>query len=207
MMTRSKASFLRHLTVTSVLLCLAVPGAPHAESLVGNELVNALRHGGYVLMMCPADSPAAPPDKATADPQNTKLERQLNAVGRADAQAMGEAMRTLHLPFGHGLSSPTYRARETERFARLPYITFSELDEASAGTLSAWLRAKAAESPAAGTNRVIMTDGANIADAFGESASQIASGEALVFHPDGRGTTDQVARIKIGDWSEFVKQQ
>jgi phosphohistidine phosphatase SixA len=36
-----------------------------------------------------ASSPAQPPDAASANADNTKRERQLDASGRADASAMG----------------------------------------------------------------------------------------------------------------------
>ena len=50
------------------------------------------------------------PDKASANPDNFKLERQLDEAGRWSAIAMGAASRDLKIPIGEVFSSPTYRA-------------------------------------------------------------------------------------------------
>src|SRR3954471_20085729 len=87
-------------------------GTVCAEQLEGPALVTALRQGGYVIVMRHPSSPFTQPDKATANPDNPNLERQLDETGRNTARAMGEAVRTLHIPIGDVLSSPTYRALE-----------------------------------------------------------------------------------------------
>ncbi len=190
-----------------------VAAAPiaHAASLSGAALVDALRHGGYVLVMRHASSPFAAPDKSTANPDNPKLERQLDEAGRSTARTMGEAIRHLRIPVGDVLSSPTYRALEAVRIAALGQPkTYAELDEGAQGMQSgadprksAWLRAKAAERPRAGSNTFIVTHTPNIVDAFGQDAGRIAAGEALVFHPDAKGGTELVARIKIEEWPQL----
>ena len=65
-----------------------------------------------------ASSPREVPDKATANPDNVKPERQLDQEGRASATAMGKAIRDLKIPIGTVFSSPTYRALETIRYAQ-----------------------------------------------------------------------------------------
>src|ERR671913_547752 len=58
------------------------------------------------------------------------LAGQLDAAGRAGATAMGEAIRRLKIPIGDVVTSPTYRARETVRYATLPEAkTFEELGD------------------------------------------------------------------------------
>jgi phosphohistidine phosphatase SixA len=119
-----------------------------AQALSGASLVNALRSGGYVIVMRHASSPRETPDKQTANPDNVKLERQLDSAGRAAATAMGQALHDLRdtcgverlllspaqppptamgqalhdlkIPIGEVLTSPTYRAMETVRLAQLP---------------------------------------------------------------------------------------
>lgn len=198
--------------------CLALTmfcggGAAKAETLSGRALVEALHHGGYVLLMRHAHSPDAAPDKATADPGNTALERQLDANGRDTAMAMGRAIRQLHIPIAAVLSSPTYRARETLRLAGFGApVTFAELGDgghsmqadAVAGQAS-WLRARAAEPPAPGSNTLIVTHMPNIASAFAAEASGIADGEALVFKPRATDTPELIAKIKIEEWPNFTR--
>jgi phosphohistidine phosphatase SixA len=202
---------------TSQIFWLALPvllglaGAASATKLSGAQLVAALRRGGYVIVMRHASSPRTPPDAATADPDNVRHERQLDELGRASAQALGDALRRLKLPLGEVLSSPTYRALETARLAQLTAKADPELGEAGhsmqtdpTGARGAWLRARAAMAPARGTDTLLITHFPNIAEAFSSEAGQLEDGEALIFRPDGRGSASLVARIKIDEWPRLA---
>jgi phosphohistidine phosphatase SixA len=191
---------------------IALMGA-RAEPLGGKALVTALRQGGYVVLMRHASSPEARPDKATADPENTNLERQLDTKGRETASAMGTAMKTIGLPIGEVLSSPTYRARETVRLASFGQPqTFAEIGD---GGLSMqkiteapaeWLRKRVGMPPRSGTDTVIVTHMPNIVAAFGAAANAAADGEAFVFRPDGQGGAELIARVKIEEWPVLAKE-
>jgi phosphohistidine phosphatase SixA len=182
-----------------------------AATLTGPALVTALRQGGYVLVMRHPSSPQTPPDKAAADPANAQLERQLDDTGRATARSMGEALRSLHIPVGEVLASPTYRTQEAVRLAGWSGAKSApELAEGAQGMMantdaerSAWLRKKVAEAPRAGTNTILVTHTPNLTGAFGQNAAGVAAGEALVFHPNGTSAPPLVARIKIEEWSKF----
>jgi hypothetical protein len=103
-----------------VLLGVAMTlGVAETQERAPNELVKAIQSGGYVLVMRHASSPREAPSKEVANPDNTRLERQLDEAGRRGATAMGEAIRALRIPIGIVLTSPTYRAMETVRLARL----------------------------------------------------------------------------------------
>ena len=192
-------------------VCLGT-SAVAAPTLAGSSLVDALRHGGYVLVMRHASSPFTVPEKSAADPANTRLERQLDDTGRATAREMGQAFRTLAIPIGETDSSPTYRARETVRLAGFSKArSVAELDEVEQGMggqantkQAAWLRSRAREVPRPATNTIVVTHTPNIVGAFGDEAAQIAAGEALVFHPDGKGGTELVGRIKIEEWPKLT---
>jgi phosphohistidine phosphatase SixA len=169
--------------------------------------VTALRHGGYVLVMRHTSSPEARPDKTTADPENTNLERQLDEKGRETARAMGEAMRKLGIPIGEVLSSPTYRALETLRLASLGRAqTFPELGDGGQSMQrireapAEWLRKRASEPPRAGVDTLMVTHMPNIVAAFGQAATGAADGETFVFRPDGNGGSKLVARVKVEEW-------
>ena len=69
---------------------------------------------------------------------------------------------------------------------------------------AAWLRNKAREQPHTATNTIVVTHTPNIVGAFGDEAAQIAAGEALVFHPDGKGGTELVGRVKIEEWPKLT---
>jgi len=191
-----------------VVIALANSSVVQAQTLAGASLVQHLRQGGYVLLMRHAHAPVDLPDSHTADAGNIRRERQLDETGRNTARAMGEAIRKLHIPVGAVLSSPTYRALETVRFAGLGTArAYSELGDggqsmsadAVAGQ-AGWLRNKVNELPHARTNTIIVTHMPNIQAAFVQDSPDLTDGEALVFHPDGHGGTYLIAKIKIEDW-------
>jgi phosphohistidine phosphatase SixA len=198
-----------------VLVAAALLGSQvsvSGDTLSGQSLVQHLRRGGYVLLMRHASSPTARPDHRIADPDNRTLERQLDAKGRSTATAMGRAIKALHIQVNKVLSSPTYRAVETVRLAGLGQaITFPQLgdgghsmEKGAVSKQADWLRAKVSESPASGTNTVIVTHMPNIATAFGSLANNLGEGETLVFQPNGKGGEMLVARVRIEDWSAFA---
>ena len=192
------------LSATVGMILLA--GAARAQTLSGEALVKALRQGGYVIVMRHTSSPREAPAKQAANPDNVKVERQLDEVGRTTATAMGKALRDLKIPIGEVLASPTYRALETVRYAQLGNPrTYPELGDngqsMQGGTeaQAAWLRSRVTQFPS-GSNTILVTHLPNIAGAFPQSASGLDDGESLVFGPDGKGGATLVARIKIEAW-------
>jgi phosphohistidine phosphatase SixA len=168
--------------------------------------LSALRQGGYVLVMRHASSPPEAPDSRTANPDNEKLERQLDAAGRTGATAMGEALRRLKVPVGAVLTSPTYRALQTVKFAGLATPrSVSELGDGGQSmqgvpeAQAAWLRAKVAEVPTE-RNTVIVTHMPNITRAFPAWGS-VAEGETVIVRPDGQGGMTVIAKVKIEEWA------
>jgi len=200
----------------SVLLLVASTvgrGLVRAQTpiLSGNALIGALRQGGYVIVMRHASSPRDVPTKQTANPDNVKLERQLDESGRAGATSVGAALRGLKIPIGAVLTSPTYRALETVRLARLenPKI-YDELGDGGQSmqgvteAQAAWLQKRVTDFPR-GTNTVLVTHMPNIARAFPSLASGVSDGEALVFGADGKGGAALVGRIKIEEWPYLAR--
>ena len=195
-----------HYKIQMTLALLGSLAAAHAQTLSGPALVQALRHGGYVIVMRHASSPQKPPAKPDADPDNVNVERQLDEVGRATAAAMGAALRDLKIPIGEVLSSPTYRALETVRLAQFGKPeTFAELGDGgqsmrgATDAQSAWLQKKVTEFHT-GSNTLIVTHFPNIMRAFPQWSAGLADGEALVLGPDRNGGAALVARVKIEDW-------
>jgi phosphohistidine phosphatase SixA len=201
-------------TILSAAVVFAVGGLGEAaaDSLSGPALAKALQSGGYVLVMRHASSPQERPDPSIAEPDNPRRERQLDAAGKAAAAAMGAAIKTLRIPVGEVLVSTAYRALETARLAGLdapsPNILLADggksMQDTADDRRSAWLRDEAAKPPSAGADRFLITHLPNIAGAFGDAAQGIADGEALVFHPDGKGGAALVGRIKVDDWPKLA---
>ena len=181
----------------------------HAQTLAGPALVKALQQGGYVIVMRHTSSPREAPAKAAANPDNVNAERQLDQEGRDTAVAMGQALRALKIPIGDVLSSPTYRALETVKYAQLGAArTFAELGDngqsMSGGTAAqaAWLRMRVTQFPS-GANTILVTHFPNLTGAFPQWAAGVADGESLVLGPDGKGGATLVARVKIDEWTKL----
>ncbi len=188
---------------------LSLPAIAPGQTLSGEALIRALQHGGYVIVMRHASAPGEAPTPETADPENVNRERQLDQSGRANAVAMGHALRRLKIPIGEVYLSPTYRARETARLAELPNPSIvPELGDGGRSMQriteeqAEWLRMKAAQLPP-GVDTVIVTQFPNISRAFPQWSTGLADGEALVVAPDGKGGTALAGRIKIEDWPRF----
>ena len=190
--------------VTAIAVVSSALGA--AQTLSGEALVKALQQGGYVIVMRHTSSPGAVPDKATANPDNTKPERQLDEEGRTTATAMGKAFRDLKIHIGEVLSSPTYRALETVKYAQfgtaIPTPELGDNGQSMAGGTAAqaeWLQKRVLQTPK-GTNTLMVTHTPNLRGAF-PAQTGVADGEALIFAP--RATL--VARIKIEEWEKLAK--
>jgi phosphohistidine phosphatase SixA len=171
----------------------------------------ALRAGGYVLVMRHAHSPREAPIPARAHRDNGTLERQLDEEGQATAVAMGTAVRSLGIPIGEILTSPTFRALQTARALDLGAARAVEelgdggnnMQPDAEGKRSAWLRAKAVEPPPEGTNVLLITHSPNLRGAFGDAAAQMADGETLIVRPEG-GRAVVVGRVGIDDWPSLA---
>jgi phosphohistidine phosphatase SixA len=145
-----------------------------------------------------------------ARPCDSDAPRKLTEAS-GSARAMGEALRRLHIPIGQVLSSPTYRALETVRYAELgEAVSMPELGDGSAsmqadptGSRARWLRALAGKTPTPGTNILMITHFPNISEAFGASDAGLADGEALILQPVPLGDPTRTARIKIEEWNQL----
>lgn len=214
-MSQSRQFFTRLRTAFLLFGFLFLAGQTSAETLEGTALVEHLRKGGYVLLMRHASSPTTLPDKQSADPGNTALERQLDDKGRNSAIAMGHAIKKLGIPLGTVLSSPTYRALETVRLTAFgPAKTYPQLGDgghsmqASAVSNRAdWLREKVSEHPAPRSNVIIITQMPNIVTSLDGMANDLTDGETLVLKPEGNGKFDLVGKIKIEDWPNLSREQ
>ncbi len=185
-----------------------------ADALSGPQLVQRLRAGGCVLVMRHARAPGAGPDARHANADNPRHERQLDDAGEASARALGAAVRTLRVPIGPIFTSPTYRARETVRLARLgsPRIV-EQLAENQSGMSGAaersqveWLRRAVTRAPPAHSNTLIVTHTPNIVGAFGGDAAGIEAGEMLVFEPAPGRRTHLLGRITVEEWQRLAQQ-
>jgi phosphohistidine phosphatase SixA len=198
-------------TIVLAFFALCIAGAASAQTLSGAPLVEALRGGGYVIVMRHG---ATNNDQADTDPLNVEQpgneakQRHLNDKGRAAAKAVGDSLRAMKVPVGTIVTSKLFRAQETAKLMELgPVATSWDVTEGNQivspnenNRRAAALRKMAATPPAPGTNTLVVTHKPNVIDAFGKDWFEVKEGEASVFKPDGAGGFTPVARVPIEQW-------
>jgi broad specificity phosphatase PhoE len=188
---------------------LAAPMAGAQEHPVFNTKVappqapvlrDMLKAGGYVIHFRHGATPdyqePSPVDFAKCDAQ-----RNLNALGRAQAVAIGEAFRELGIPVGEVRSSPFCRCVDTARIA----FGRAELDESVRGDKDKAdrLRALFVTPPAPGANRVLVGHG-SAGGMIGEEFLREA--EAMIVKPEGDGTFTLIARVRAESWAQWIER-
>jgi broad specificity phosphatase PhoE len=198
----------KHVLAGLVMVGLLVSAA-FGQTLPPEEVLKALRAGGYVIVVRHGATHA---DQADTDPlnlDNVAKQRQLNDKGRADARALGDVFKAAAVPIGKSYSSRFFRAVETARLigGKEPQAT-SDVSEGGLvvspnenNRRTAALRALVGAAPEPGTNTLIVTHKPNILDAFGRDWFEIKEGEASIFKPAGDGTFTLVGRVQINQWA------
>ena len=184
-----------------------------AQSAAEVALVEMLRRGGYNIYFrhvgtdwSQSDRVEQRDDWLDCDPARM---RQLSEEGRADAVAVGVAMRSLGIPVGEVLASPYCRTMETARLMQLgPVRASTEVMNLRSAeyfggrqAIVASARRLLSTPPPEGSNRVIVAHG-NVA----REATPVypGEGEAVVFRPLGSGGFQVVGRLKPADWARLA---
>lgn len=182
--------------------------------LTDAALIEALRSGGHNIYFrhvatdwSQSDDVRKAGDWLNCDPAQM---RQLSDAGRADAVAIGHAIRELQIPVGEVQASPYCRTVETARLMNIgevkPSTAVMNLLAAEyfggRAAIVATAQALLATPPVSGTNRVIVAHG-NVAQA--STPVYPAEGEGVVFQPDSKGGFYLVGRIGPDDWSRLLK--
>lgn len=197
----------------AALLLLAAPAAAQGNSspepghaLEGAALVRALRGGGYTLYFRHTATDFSQHDRAMTGYAECATQRNLSDAGRAQARAIGEAIRALGLPVGEVIASPFCRTMETGRlmFGRAEPSTAVRGYEGTSPANADYARLVAllASPPAPGTLRMITSHGNPFRAVAGPP--HLGEGEAAVLKPAGAGFV-VVARIRPGDWAGLAE--
>lgn len=175
------------------------------------ELAQALRSGGYVIVFRHG---ATHSDQADTDPlnhDNVAKQRQLNAKGEEAAKALGAAIKQLGVPVSKVIISHFNRAYQTAKLAGFDNAEKS-IDVTEGGLVvspnennrrAAAFRKLASAIPPAGTNVLIVSHKPNTIDAFGKDWFEVKEGEATIFKPDGAGY-QVVARVQMDEWPRIA---
>jgi len=180
---------------------LTAPAWP-AEAIAPAEAVRLLRDGGYILYFRHAATDFSQNDAKMTSFEDCATQRSLTDKGRADARAIGAAIRELGIPIGKVRASPFCRTIETAELA------FGRAEPAAAARGGpalpdnpdryAALRRLLAAPPARGTNDVIVSHGNPFHAVAGPP--YLAEGEAAVVQPTGTGFR-VITRIKGEEWA------
>jgi phosphohistidine phosphatase SixA len=168
-------------------------------------LLPELRKGGYVIYMRHATTAQVGATDEAADLARCETQRQLSDAGRAQASAIGKAVKALGIPVGEVQSSPFCRATETAQIAFGKHKVNNDLvfvmnSSAAEGTrLADALRRMLATAPRKGTNTILISHSANLREAAGIFAKP--EGAAYVFRPLPRGGFEAVGRILPEEWA------
>ena len=175
--------------------------------LTGVRLIDALREGGYVLIMRHPSSPRLGPTRADAHPGNDRLERQLDTRGSQMVRAMGASIKALAIRVSPVYCSPAFRAREAFKLAGFEEIVIAPeladlaVSEGAFGdvTQTRWLKQHSARIPQCRSNTLLMTHLPNLLAAF-DRIDAVEAGEMLVYRPAQADMGTLVARVLIEDW-------
>jgi hypothetical protein len=208
----NKLTGLVRIGLALTLFGLAMQSA-QAQRLSGEELINELEQGGYVLVMRhgPASLDAArggagggggfgfgggggrggAGGRPAPEPTEEALEQETIQM----LTGMRHAIWTFKIPIGAVYASPARRTREQAE--ELPFADIMLVDELgleSAG--SGWLANKLKEPTMAGSNTIIVTHSTNIENDLNMPVSE---GETLIVRPGDNPMV--VGRLGLREWS------
>jgi phosphohistidine phosphatase SixA len=200
-------------TVVAALISLVtafVAVAPAAQS-ADNDIAQALRAGGLVLVVRHG---ATFTDRADTDPlnfDNVAAQRNLNDNGKALAKSFGDALRQAGVPIGKVYTSKYNRAYETALIAGFPDIE-KTADLTEGGLIvspnennrrAEAFRKMLAVAPKDHSNTIIITHQPNIVAALGKDWFDVKEGETSIFRP-ADGGYKLVARIQMNEWPRIA---
>ena len=200
-------------TLVVLALVLAAPveafaatppeAAPKGQAPSSASVLNLLRQGGYIIYFRHTATDFSQNDDQMTGFEDCARQRNLTDGGRADARAIGAAIRSLGIPIGEVLASPYCRTRETAEliFGRARVSTAVRGGPASTeGGRYDDLRALLTRRVSPGSvNLVISSHGNPYAAVVG--TPYLAEGEAAVIQPMEGNVFRVVARIKKDEWT------
>jgi len=184
---------------------------PQRSSLPSRELAPAqllaeLLRGGYILYFRHAATDFSQNDEKMKSYEDCANQRNLIDPGRADARAVGAAIRDLRIPIERVLASPFCRTVET---AQLVFGRAEKMQEVRGGPAVAAgseryaaLRRILATPVRAGANLAVVSHGNPFHSVAGPP--YLAEGEAAVIRPLG-SDFQVIARIRVDRWDALGK--
>jgi phosphohistidine phosphatase SixA len=182
------------------------PPAPRSSEAVRKlapaELLAELKRGGYVIYFRHTSTDFSQNDLQSKSFEDCAHQRNLTDAGRAQARAIGAAIRELKLPIAKVLASPLCRTLETARLIfgtaePVPEMRGAPLPVADPNRYAALKKLFATPYPR-GANLAVASHGNPFYGVAGPP--YLAEGEAAVIRGLGN-EFEIVARIRVDDWS------
>jgi phosphohistidine phosphatase SixA len=196
--------------VALLALAAALPAASRdygeqalTPRLEGAALVEALRGGGYVILLRHMATEPVAPDPGLFDVRDCATQRNLSDQGRKQAERLGRSFQKLGIRVSGVLSSPYCRCLETARLAFGKVEESEVLSTADGLTVpekserGGQVRELLATPPPAGTNTVLITHTGTLLYSFGLRTRP--EGVAHVFAPAG-GQARYVGALDPDAW-------
>jgi len=173
---------------------------PQPESLIKD-----LQAGGFLVYFRHAETDRSQVDSDRNNLSNCSTQRNLSEAGRAQARAIGKAIRSLSIPVGKVITSPYCRAKDTAQLAfgkaEISYdLRFGVGDDAEqTAYLSQALVGMLSTPPEKGTNTVLVSHTANLKEATGIWPKP--EGAAYIFKPVDGENFKYIGRLSSDAWS------
>ena len=198
-------------TASAALAFGSATGAALAFVTADQDVAQALRSGGLVILVRHGATFADQADTDPLDFDNVAAQRNLNDQGKTLARSFGDALRQAGVPVGKVYTSKYNRAYETALLAGFKDIE-KTADLTEGGLVvspnennrrAEALRKMLTTAPSAGTNTVLITHYPNIIAALGKDWFDVKEGEASIFRPEDRGYA-LVARVQMQEWPRIA---
>jgi phosphohistidine phosphatase SixA len=188
------------------MVCVPLAAIAQETLLQGKLLAEALRQGGYVILIRHAASDKTQKDAEPVNLTDCATQRNLSKEGQTEARTIGQEMNSLKIPIGKVLSSPYCRTMDTGRLAfsrvesspALNYVVVK--DDADKQKAAALMRPLLATAPESKTNTILISHSTNIQATLGFVPDE---GEAVIFKPEGSGRYKMVSRVRTQQWNEL----
>jgi phosphohistidine phosphatase SixA len=186
------------------------PPAPRssepARKLTPAEVATELTRGGYVIYFRHAATDFSQNDRQSKSFEDCANQRNLIDAGRAQARAIGTAIRKLHMPVARVLASPLCRTMETARLIfgaaePVPEMRGAPLPPADPNRYTVLRKVFATPQPRGG-NLAIVSHGNPFYGVAGPP--YLAEGEGAVIRALGNDGFEVIARIRVDDWAAIT---
>ena len=178
--------------------------------LEGMPLIEALRRGGYTILLRHAATESVTPDQNLFDIDDCSTQRNLSEAGRRQAERIGQSFAKLGIPVGKVLSSPYCRCLETGRlaFGKAEPSEVLRVGDSQPGEgrddPGIAIRKLLDTPPEPGTNTVLIAHSVTLLYAFG--LANRPEGIAHIFRPSGvgLGRPGYIGMVKPDEWPVYA---